>query len=216
MLNMEPAILITYAITLIISISVHEFAHAWSADRLGDNTPRMYGRVTLNPLAHLDPMGSLMMIFAGFGWGKPVPVNAFALQRRSPAALMLTAIAGPLSNLLLAILAAIPFRLKLVHIAFDTSEAIFPSIDIFLTYFILVNLSLMLFNLIPLSPLDGDKIADYFFPPFMAKALASIRPYAPFVLMGLVFLPRFLGIDILGEIMSPAISNIWMLLMGVY
>ena len=105
-----------YAIVLITAFSVHEFAHAWTANYFGDDTPRMNGRLTLNPLAHLDPIGSLMLIFAGFGWAKPVPVSLYALERRSPAAPMWVALAGPLSNFLMALLAAIPFRLGLIKV----------------------------------------------------------------------------------------------------
>ena len=85
--GLETSTLITRMVVLLTAFSVHEFAHAWTADRFGDNTPRMYGRLTLNPAAHLDVMGSLMLLVAGFGWAKPVPVNPYALQRRSPAAL---------------------------------------------------------------------------------------------------------------------------------
>src|SRR5512147_2114489 len=111
--NINPADLITYLLTLVIAITVHEFSHAKVADMLGDDTPRMNGRVTLNPLAHLDPIGSLMMIFAHFGWGRPVPVNPYALSRTSPSALMWVSLAGPATNFILAIFAAVPLRMGL-------------------------------------------------------------------------------------------------------
>ena len=94
------------AIILLIALPIHEFAHAWTADRFGDDTPRMNGRLTLNPLAHLDVIGSLMMIVVGFGWAKPVPVNPYVLSRRSPSALMWVALAGPISNFLQAVIGA--------------------------------------------------------------------------------------------------------------
>src|SRR3990172_6184271 len=106
--------LIARIFVLLVAFSVHEFAHAWSADMFGDETPRMNGRLTLNPLVHLDPMGSLLLLVVGFGWARPVPVNPYALSRRSPAALMLVSLAGPLSNLIMAVIAAVPFRLGLV------------------------------------------------------------------------------------------------------
>ncbi len=212
MLGLTPSVLIANLIALFISLPLHEFAHAWTADRLGDDTPRMYGRLSLNPFRHLDIIGSLMLIFAGFGWAKPVPVNVEVLNRRSPAALMWTSIAGPLSNLLLAAFIAIPLRLQLVP--YQTGTGIFPSLHTILTRIILVNLCLFLFNLLPISPLDGDKIADYFFPPAIGKFLQTIRPYGPMILLFLVFIPGRLGFDVIGWAMYPALQTLWTLLLG--
>ena len=108
MLGLSVQDLISRIIVLVIAFSVHEFAHAFVANAYGDDTPRLNGRLTLNPLAHLDLMGSLLLVFAGFGWARPVPVNPYALSRRSSAALMLVALAGPMSNLGLAILPPSP------------------------------------------------------------------------------------------------------------
>src|SRR5512136_1219703 len=116
MLNLDPATLIARLIVLVITFTIHEFAHAWTATQLGDETPRQYGRLTLNPLAHLDPMGSLLLLVAGFGWAKPVPINPYALNRRTPAAVMWVSLAGPFSNLVMATLAAVPFRMGLVSV----------------------------------------------------------------------------------------------------
>jgi len=204
--------LLTYLITLVIAITVHEFAHAKVADLLGDDTPRMNGRVTLNPLAHLDPIGSLMMIFAHFRWGRPVPVNPYALSRRSPAALMLVSLAGPMSNFLLAIIAAIPLRMGLASPI--PPQPYLPSSAEFLTAFAFTNLFLMLFNLVPLAPLDGDKIADYFFPPFLGHALEVIRPYGPMLLIALLFLGPQFGLDFIGEFVYPPVLTIFNLLVG--
>ena len=180
MLSFLPSLpqLITYAIILLTAFPVHEFAHAWTADPFGDNTPRANGRLTLNPLAHLDPIGSLLMIIAGFGWAKPVPINPYALQRRSPAAPMLVSLAGPMSNLLMAILASAPFRLGLVSIQDinQSTSSVLPNIPWFLFLFIDVNLLLMLFNLIPLFPLDGEKVLDYFLPPSGQRCIGKYPP----------------------------------------
>jgi Zn-dependent protease len=216
MLGLNLPTLISRIIVLLTAFSVHEFAHAWTADYFGDDTPRSNGRLTLNPMAHLDPMGSLMLIVAGFGWAKPVPVNPYALRRRSESALMWVSLAGPLSNFLLAVLAAIPFRVGLVSPldAFAPASGIFPSLPQFLYNWIYINLILMLFNLIPLAPLDGEKIADYFFPPSWADFLARIRPYGPMILLLLFFGGSYLGFDILGLILGPPLRFIFGLLVG--
>jgi Zn-dependent protease len=210
MLGLSTATLISRLITLVIALSFHEFAHAWTANFFGDDTPRMHGRLTLNPLAHLDPIGSLMLVVAGFGWAKPVPVNLYALQRRSRSAPMWVAVAGPLSNLLLAILAAIPLRLDLVPFSF--SDGLIPSAYGFLATFIQINLVLMIFNLIPLSPLDGEKVAQYLFPRSWVNFLDTIRPYGPLILMALLFVLPRLGIDIIGWIIRPLFDLFWTLL----
>ena len=141
MLGLSLAGFVARAATLVVALTVHEFAHAWSADRLGDDTPRFNGRLTLNPLAHLDPIGSLFMLIAGFGWAKPVPVNPFALARRTPAGMMLVAAAGPFSNFLLALAAAIPLRAGWLDGALGS--ATLTSLPFLLSQFILLNLFLL-------------------------------------------------------------------------
>lgn len=214
--NLGLPTLISRLIVLVTAFSVHEFAHAWTADRYGDPTPRMNGRLTLNPLVHLDPLGSLMLVIVGFGWAKPVQVNPYALQRRSPAAMMWVSLAGPLSNFLMAILAAIPFRLGLVSTfrAFTSPGQVLPTPDKLLYEFIFINLILMLFNLIPLAPLDGEKIADYFFPPSWSRFLDQIRPYGPLILLAIIFIGPTLGINILGWILGPPMQALLSLLVG--
>ena len=216
-LGLDPATIISRIIILVIAFSVHEFAHAWTATQLGDDTPRLNGRLTLNPLSHLDPMGSLMLVFAGFGWAKPVPVNPYALSRRSSAALMIVAIAGPLSNLFLAVIAAFPFRFNLLNVsyAFFPNEGILPTQEQFLFEFIYINLLLFFFNLIPIAPLDGEKILIFFLPPSAAQAYAAFRPYGPILLMAIIFLLPFLGYDIIGRILGPPLDAMMSLLVGI-
>ena len=195
MLGLSVATLISRIITLVIAFSVHEFAHAWSADQLGDDTPRNAGRLTLNPLSHLDPLGSLLLVVAGFGWAKPVPINPYALERRSAAGPMIVAAAGPLSNLLLAVLAAVPFQMGLMTPG--QGGNLLPSLSSFMMEFIFINLILLFFNLIPVAPLDGEKVLEYFLPPSGRATLYRLRPYGPMILMFLVFIGPFLGIDLL-------------------
>ena len=177
--------------------------------------PGRYGRLTLNPLAHLDVMGSLMLIFVGFGWAKPVPVNPYALERRSPAAFMWVSLAGPMSNLIMAVIAAIPFQLGLISISdiYLPSNTFLPTIPFLLFEFVSINLILMLFNLIPLYPLDGEKIAQYFFPPSWSDVLDKIRPYSSLMLIVLFIGLPYLGIDIVGWILGPAMGVLYELLL---
>ncbi len=212
-----PSELITYVIILLTAFPIHEFAHAWTADRFGDNTPRANGRLTLNPLAHLDPVGTFMMILVGFGWAKPVPINTYLLQRRSSAAPMLVSLAGPASNLLMAIIGAIPFRIGLVPVSSlsASSGTILPTFPQFLLTFIYINLLLMLFNLIPIFPLDGEKVLEYFLPPAGVRVLENIRPYSPLILLGILFILPFFGINLLGSILQPPLFAITRFLIGV-
>jgi Zn-dependent protease len=204
--------LISRLVTLVIAFTVHECAHAWTATELGDDTPRLNGRLTLNPLAHLDPLGSLLLIISGFGWAKPVPVNPIAVRRRTPAGMMLVSAAGPASNLLLAILAAVPFRAGLVSPY--GSSALLPSLGSFLVDFIFINLILFFFNLIPLSPLDGEKVAEYLLPPGGQRFLDQVRPYGPIILMALVFLGPLARIDLLGTLSGGPATRVLQLLVS--
>jgi Zn-dependent protease len=214
MLNLDPSTIISHLFVLIISFTIHEFLHAWTANYFGDTTPKMYGRLTLNPLAHLDPIGSLLLIVAGFGWAKPVPVNPYTLQRRSPSAMMWVSLSGPLSNLFMAVIAAIPFRIGLASVddaysALNTASShFFPTLPQLLWVFIYINLLLMLFNLIPIAPLDGEKIFEYFIPTSWSRVLETIRPYGPIILMALVFL------GILNRVITPPLFLMMQLLIG--
>jgi Zn-dependent protease len=187
--NPVPSMLISYLFVLVVAFTIHEFAHAWTANYFGDDTPRQNGRLTLNPLRHLDPLGSILLLVAGFGWAKPVPVNPYALQRRSRSALMWVSLAGPMSNLLMAIIAAIPFRVGLISLAdlsvslMTQGQHILPTVSQLLYVFIYTNLILMLFNLIPLPPLDGEKIAEYLFPSAWSRVMDTIRPFSLLILL---------------------------------
>jgi Zn-dependent protease len=219
MLGLEPSTLICRIIVLLTAFSLHEFAHAWTADHFGDNTPRANGRLTLNPLAHLDWMGSLMLVLVGFGWAKPVPVNPYLLQRRSSSALMLVSLAGPMSNFFMALIAAIPFRLNLVTANQAMTDAyygtqILPTLPQFLWEFITINLILMLFNLIPLAPLDGEKILDFVLPPNFRNFFDSIRPFSPYILLVLLFILPRVGLDVIGTILGPPLNFLTRLLTG--
>jgi Zn-dependent protease len=213
MLNLSLPLLLSRIITLIIAMTVHEFCHAWAAVSFGDETPRLQGRLTLNPLRHLDPIGSILLLLAGFGWAKPVMINPYALERKSPLALMWVSLAGPFSNFMLAVLAAIPIRFHFIPLISSTSTIV-PSLADFLWDFIVLNLTLMLFNLIPLAPLDGEKIAVSVLPPAWGRGLEKIAPYSPFILMAIVFIFPLFRVNVLRAVIAPPLNNLLQLLTG--
>jgi Zn-dependent protease len=208
MLGLSLPTLVTRAVTLVIAFTVHEFSHAWSATALGDDTPRAHGRLTLNPLAHLDPLGSLLLLVSGFGWARPTPIDPYALQRRTPAGVMLVSAAGPVSNLILAALAAVPIQVGLASLSgLGLGGKWLPTPSAFLVEFIFINLILFFFNLIPLAPLDGEKVIGYFLPGSGQAFLARLRPYGPLILLGVLFLGPRLGLDLFHWIVGvPALA----------
>ena len=213
LLNMTPAVFITRILVLLISLTFHEFSHAWMAVRFGDETPRWAGRLTLNPFKHLDPVGSLMLLLVGFGWAKPVPINPYNLKRKNPAALMYVALAGPFSNFVLAVLAAIPLRFGWVD-AVVSSGSFLPSPFEFLVYFMFINLGLMLFNLLPIPPLDGEQVLAFVLPGKMVPFYEKIRPYGSFILLGIIVIGQFSGFNLLSKVLQPAMESIAMFLLG--
>jgi len=217
MFNIDPIQLVSILLVLFISITFHEFAHAWSASELGDDTARRMGRLTLNPIPHLDPVGTLMMIFTaisgwGIGWGKPVPVNPSNLRGDPRVSMGLTSAAGPFSNLILAALAAIPLRLGLTM----------PDLLMtFLLFMVFINVGLMLFNLIPLPPLDGFSVVQGILATFRTRwayewgnKLDRLAPYGPMLLMVLLALGWFTFLDPLGWLMGGPARAISSLLLG--
>jgi Zn-dependent protease len=214
MTSLNLASILSSIFTLIIAFTVHEFSHAASAYAFGDKTAAQAGRLTLNPLVHIDPIGALMVIFAHFGWAKPTPINDFYLRRRSIWAVPLVSLAGPVSNLLLAFLGALPFRLGLVSYVVSTS-LIVPTISEFLIDFIIINITLFVFNLLPIFPLDGEKIIYYFLPAEPARFFDRIRPYGMYILLGLIIIGQLGRFNLLGMIMNPPLTAIFKAFMGV-
>jgi Zn-dependent protease len=167
---------------LLLAVTIHELAHALVADRLGDPTARQQGRITLNPLPHIDPLGALAFVVAGFGWAKPVPVNAYNL--RNPRADMVrVAVAGPLSNFLVAFVGLVAFRLVAQFV--DAPFVADPVLGV-LRYVYLFNLGLGIFNLIPLPPLDGGHFLPYIFPRASWSLVHQLEQYGPLLLILLV------------------------------
>lgn len=173
-----------------VAFPVHELAHAWLADYFGDDTPRVNGRLSFNPVAHIDIVGALVLMVYGFGWAKPVPVNEYKLSRTSKSAPMLVALAGPVSNLLLALLIAIPARFFLTAFPATLARIVLS--------FVGINIILLFFNLIPLFPLDGEKVLMGLLPYNGQARLAEMRRFGFFpLLIALFFLP-WIGLDVIG------------------
>jgi Zn-dependent protease len=174
--------LVLMAPALLLAVTVHEVAHGWVADRLGDPTPRMSGRLTLNPLPHIDPLGALAFVLAGFGWARPVPVNArnFRHPRRDMA---LVAAAGPVSNFVLAFIGLIAWILVKRSLGFPFVAAPLAGM---LGYVFTFNLGLAIFNLIPLPPLDGGHFLPYVLPGSARDLQRRLYQYGPFILILLV------------------------------
>ncbi|HLK99633.1 MAG TPA: site-2 protease family protein [Myxococcaceae bacterium] len=179
-------------IPLVLSLTVHEFAHAWSAWKLGDDTARMQGRLTLDPMAHIDPIGTLLLPALGvpFGWAKPVPVNPARFRRgvNMDTGMMLTAIAGPLSNMLLAIGSAVTYGLMLRYSP-ETLEAN-AGVQRFITWMIIGNVGLAVFNMLPIPPLDGSRVVEKFMPYSMRGSWEKVVQFGPFLLLGVLFFGR--------------------------
>jgi len=203
---------------LVVSITFHEFMHAWSANELGDSTAKRMGRLSLNPIVHFDPLGALMIVFmtisgVGIGWGKPVPVNPHNLRGNARASMGLTSVAGPFSNLALATLAAIPLRL--------VSAAMPSLVAQFLVVMVYVNVGLALFNLIPLPPLDGFGVVQGVLAAQRGRwaydlnsTLDRLAPYGPMLLLAVLSLGWFTGWSPLSWLLGPPRTAIINLLLG--
>ena len=164
---------------LLVAISFHEFAHAWAADRLGDPTPRRMGRLTLEPWAHLDPIGTLMILLYGFGWAKPVPTNPYFYRIGARRGLLWTSLAGPAANLLLSLV----FAVLLVAVFFTGAFSGVPHLSRIIEVTFQLNVVLAVFNLLPIPPLDGSKVLAGILPGRQAELLDRLERLGPFLLL---------------------------------
>lgn len=208
---------------LVAGISFHEFSHAFVADRLGDGTARMMGRVSLDPRRHLDPAGTFFLFLAGFGWGKPTPVNPNRLRLRPPTGRAVVAGAGPISNLLLAALASLPIHAGVVpwHSPFLIpfrlgSWAVDDYAGLYLSSLIVFNVVLAVFNLLPIAPLDGFAVAVGLLPRDLSLSFARLEQYGPLILILLLVMPFVTRgeVSVLHSLMSPLINGITEFLSG--
>jgi Zn-dependent protease len=203
----NPLLFTLYIISLLLAITIHEFSHAWMADYLGDPTPRLAGRLTLNPFVHLDTFGLIFLLFFGFGWGKPVPFDPYNLKNpRKDAALI--SLAGPFSNLILAISLAILLRLL---IFFNLSPFFYHLLTGLIVPVIFLNVILGIFNLLPINPLDGFKIIGGFLNEEQAQEWYQLERFGMIFLL-LLIIP-FGGSSMLDLIIRPIISFVLNLLL---
>ena len=178
----SPIIFFVYIIALLIAITIHEFSHAWAADYLGDPTARLKGRISLNPIVHLDLFGTMFLLFFGFGWGKPVPFDPYNLKNPRKDAAIISA-AGPASNFILAILCSIILRL----LVFFNLSALFTIASFILIPLITLNILLGIFNLLPISPLDGFKIVGGILSKEQAQSWYQLERFGMIFLLLLIF-----------------------------
>ena len=213
--NLSSMVAILFA--LVIGITIHEFSHAWAADALGDPTARYQGRLTLNPLAHFDPLGAMMILYSvvsgwGFGWGKPVPVDRRYLRYGPRVGMALTALAGPVSNLVIAAVAATPFRLGMS----------LPGLlgELVLTI-VFVNIGLALFNMLPIPPLDGYSVLSGLLSTIRARwaydvvtQLDRLQTFGPMLFLVVIVADQFLPFSILGLVLGKPLQWIFRVMMG--
>jgi len=209
----DPVGLILLLPPLLFALTFHEAAHGWMALRLGDPTAKLLGRLTLNPLAHLDPLGTLIFIIPPhIGWAKPVPVDVRYLKhpRRD---MMWIALAGPVSNVVLAFVFGMILR-GLSAVGHDFTSPAERALVNMVAWSVVLNLSLAAFNLIPIFPLDGSKVLTGLLSPNAAARFQQLEPIGPILLLGLILIGSFSGVSVIGTIISPFTSTLGRLFTG--
>ncbi len=207
--NINIGLILVQAPVILLSLTIHEYAHGWTANKLGDPTAKLRGRLTLNPIAHLDILGTILMFVVGFGWAKPVPINAMNFEDPRKGTL-LVAIAGPLSNLATAVVAGFILRAMIPRMI--TGELVFEGtyvvIPVIIILALVYGIALAVFNMIPIPPLDGSRILYAVLPERELRLYSRFEPYGVLLLLGLfifgsgVFRYIFYPVSILSEIFS--------------
>ncbi len=218
----DPALalvtLAAFSVALIVGITFHEFSHAYVANSLGDGTAKGLGRLTLNPLAHLDPIGTALIFVAGFGWGKPVPFNPFYLRVGMRQGAALVSLAGPVANVIAATAFAIPLRLGVAQYdAFGLSLSGTSGANILgylLASLVFWNLILAVFNLLPIAPLDGFKVALGVLPRSIAAPFSRLEPWGPGILLLIIALGFFSDFRLFATLILPPVRLISRILLG--
>ena len=206
--------LLLLAPPILLALTFHEFAHAFVANLYGDDTAKRSGRLTLNPLAHLDPLGTIMIFIVHFGWAKPVPVNPYNLRNPKKDMLWISA-AGPLSNMVLALISGLLLRLFFNTGIIPEQHSMMGIFIIMIVWSLQINLALAIFNILPIAPLDGSKILYGILPAGFEKQIYLIERYGPFILMGLIIFGQFSGVSILGRLIWPFVKFFSSLFAGI-
>jgi Zn-dependent protease len=202
--RLPPEVLVLLIPVLLFALVFHEFSHAWVANKLGDPTARYAGRLTLNPMAHLDPIGGLMILFVGFGWAKPVPVDIRYLSNPR-IDMMKIAFAGPASNLILAFIGGTILRLGFVH----------GTMAMMIMFFTQINIMLAVFNMIPIAPLDGSQIFSGLLIRTNPELVRNLQIYGPQILMGAILIGYFTPISPIWWFMGPFVNFFLFLFAGL-
>jgi len=202
--RLPPEVLVLLIPVLLFALVFHEFSHAWVANKLGDPTARYAGRLTLNPIAHLDPLGGLMILFVGFGWAKPVPVDLRYLKKPRED-MMKIAFAGPASNLLLAFIAGVILRTGYVQ----------GSMAMMIIMFTQINIMLAVFNMIPVSPLDGSQIFSGLLIRTNPDLVRNLQIYGPQILLGAILIGYLTPISPISWVMRPFVNFFLFLFAGI-
>jgi Zn-dependent protease len=202
---MQIQTLLLIAPPILVALTFHEYAHAYVAHRFGDDTAKENGRLSLNPLRHLDVMGTIMIFLVHFGWAKPVPINPNRLKNPKKDMLWISA-AGPLANMILALVSGLLLRV-FFDISRPTAQHPIPNVfSLILLMSMQINLALAIFNILPIAPLDGSKILSGMLPDKYARIFFSFERYGPFVLLALIILGRITGISLLGRLVWPFVK----------
>ena len=211
---MQFQTLLLIAPPILLALTFHEYAHAYMAYRYGDDTARQSGRLTLNPLRHLDPLGTIMIFIVHFGWAKPVPVNPNRLRNPKKDMLWISA-AGPLANMVLALASGLLIRVLLtIGVTPDRHTAI--GLLFFMVIMSLqINLALAIFNILPIAPLDGSKILSALLPVRYEKLIYFLERYGPFILIGLIIFSQATGVSVLGGLIWPFVDFFRTLFAGI-
>jgi Zn-dependent protease len=202
MFGLTPDKLLGRLLVILLGIPIHEWAHGWVAHLLGDETPELQGRLTLNPLIHLDPIGTIMILLTGFGWGRAARVNPYRMSKvKNPRiGMALSALAGPMSNIIQAMVFAIPIRLGVLSLLPAVQANRLAQV---LIAVIGVNIGLAAFNLLPIPPLDGSKVLAGVAPSPIASIIESLEPYASYIFIFVLFILPRMGLDIVSAMVYP-------------
>ncbi len=209
---METLLLI--APPILLALTFHEYAHAYVADKYGDDTAKQSGRLTLNPLAHLDPLGTIMIFIVHFGWAKPVPINPYKLKNPKKDMLWISA-SGPLANMILALMSGILLRFIFSIVGAPDQHSIIGLLIFMVFMSMQINLALAIFNVLPIAPLDGSKILFGLLPSKYEGTIYFLNRYGPFILIGLIVFGRVTGVSVLGGLIWPFVEFFSKIFVGI-